>query len=302
MTNKVNSLNSIFYALGANFLIFCAKLIAAILTHSGSMMAESIHSLADCANQGLLLLGIHRSKRPPSMEHPLGYGKVVYFWSFIVALMLFSMGGMFSIYEGFHKLNHSEPLHFPFIAIVVLLFSIIIEGISFRKCIQEVNKERGTWSFKKWFHETRKSELLVVFGEDFAAIVGLLMALVFVLVSVITGNPVYDAFGSMSIGVLLICIAIFIGIEVKSLLIGQSIPDHDQRNIIEFLENQDTILKVFHFISLQLGQDIMIAVKVHMKESLSHQELLEAINYCEFQMKQKYPDIAWIFFEPDNQD
>ncbi|MBW1899975.1 MAG: cation diffusion facilitator family transporter, partial [Deltaproteobacteria bacterium] len=182
-----DSVKSILFALCANLAIFVAKLIAAMVTGSGSMMAESIHSMADSGNQLLLLLGIKHAKRPPSPDYPLGFGKAIYFWSFIVALILFSMGGLYSIYEGIHKLKDHEPLTYPYVAIGVLLFSIIAESVSMWGCLREVNKERRGRSLKQWFKETRQSELLVVFGEDLAALLGLSFAFIAVLTTMITG-------------------------------------------------------------------------------------------------------------------
>ncbi|MEP6899554.1 MAG: cation diffusion facilitator family transporter, partial [Rhodanobacter sp.] len=176
MSGHANSLKAIFLALGANFAIFVAKLFAAFVTGSGAMAAEAVHSLADCGNQGLLLLGIRQAKRPASDEYPLGWGRALYFWSFLVAILLFSVGGMFSVYEGVHKLSHPEPLKWPWLALGVLVFGIVAESFSMRGCMQEVNKARGTQNLWTWFRETRSSELLVIFGEDLAALAGLCLA------------------------------------------------------------------------------------------------------------------------------
>ena len=210
MSHQADSLKSIIYALVANFSIAVAKLIAAFITNSGSMLAEGIHSLADCGNQGLLLFGIKSAKRPPDSHHPLGYGKTVYFWSFIVAIMLFSMGGLFSVYEGMHKLHETEPVKSPWIAIGVLLFAIVAEALSMAGCIREVNKVRAGRSFRQWFVETRQSELLVIFGEDLAALMGLVLALIAVSLAMITGNPLFDALGSIGIGILLLIVAFMV--------------------------------------------------------------------------------------------
>jgi len=177
MSHGADSVKSIIFALCANLAIAISKLIAAVVTGSSAMMAESVHSLADSGNQLLLLLGIKHAKRPPSPDYPLGFGKAVYFWSFIVALILFSMGGAYSIYEGIHKLHHPEPLSYPYVAVGVLLFSIAAESVSMWGCLREVNKELRGRSLGQWFRETRQSELLVVFGEDLAALLGLTLAL-----------------------------------------------------------------------------------------------------------------------------
>jgi cation diffusion facilitator family transporter len=302
MSQGADSVKSIIFALFANLAIAVSKLIAAAVTGSGSMLAESSHSLADTGNQLLLLLGIKHAKRPPSPDYPLGFGKAVYFWSFIVALMLFSMGGAFSIYEGFHKFHHPESLNYPYIAIGVILFSIIAESVSMWGCLREVNKERRGRTLKQWFKETRQSDLLVIFGEDLAALLGLCFALIAITLTIFTGNPVYDAIGSISIGVLLVVIAFLIGIEVQALLIGQSVEPEQRVQMLKFLETQAEIDQVFNLLTLQLGKDVMVAVKAKMVKMDSAEALVEAINRCEVALKQAYPQVLWLFFEPDLED
>ena len=302
MSHGSDSLKSIFFALGANLAIAMSKLIAAVLTGSGSMMAEFIHSLADSGNQLLLLLGIKHAKRPPSPDYPLGFGKAIYFWSFIVALILFSMGGLFSIYEGIHKLHHPESLHYPYVAVGVLLFSIIAESVSMWGCLREVNKERQERSLIQWFRETRQSDLLVVFGEDLAALLGLSFALIAIILTIITGNPTYDAMGSIFIGALLIVIALLIGIEVQALLIGQSVEPKQRAQMLDFLQQRDEIDHVFNLLTLQLGNDVMVAVKAKMASMDSAESLVKAINRCESELKQAFPHVLWLFFEPDLED
>jgi len=295
-----DSLKSIFFALGANAAIFLAKLAAALITGSGAMLAEAIHSLADTGNQILLLVGIKQSRRPPTLDYPLGFGKSIYFWSFIVALIMFSLGGMFSIYEGVHKLQHPEPLSRPWLAVAVLLFSIAAESVSLWGCLREVNKVRGERSLATWFRESRQSELLVVFGEDLAALLGLTFALFAVGITMATGNPFYDALGSIVIGGLLVLIAILIGVEVKSLLIGQGVEPARKKEMIESLEQEDKIDKVFNLLTYQLGNDVMVAVKARMQNCATADELVDAINDCEIRLKERFPEILWLFFEPDN--
>ncbi len=302
MSHGADSVKSIFFALGANFAIAIAKLAAAIFTGSGAMMAESIHSFADCGNQVLLLIGIKNAKQPPSSEYPLGYGKAIYFWSFIVALILFSMGGLYSIYEGVHKLHNPEPISGPLIAIGVLIFSMLAEGTSLWGCMREVNKVRGNRSIIRWFRETRQSDLLVVFGEDTAALMGLSFALLAVIATWITGNPMWDALGSVCIGVLLILIAIFIGIEVKALLIGQGVEPVTRKKMLDFLAARPEVEKVFNLLTLQMGNDVMVAVKAKMTGQQTAEELITAINSCEAAFKEQFPATMWLFFEPDNQD
>jgi cation diffusion facilitator family transporter len=302
MSHGADSIKSIIFALCANLAIAVSKLIAAAVTGSGSMMAESIHSLADSGNQLLLLLGIKRAKRPPTPDYPLGFGKTVYFWSFIVALMLFSMGGVFSIYEGFHKFHHPESLNYPYVAIGVLLFSIIAESFSMWGCLREVNKERQGRTLRQWFKETRQSDLLVVFGEDLAALLGLCVAMIAITLTIITDNPAYDAMGSILIGVLLVVIALVIGIEVKALLIGQSVEPNQRMQMLEFLQKQDDIDEVFNLLTIQLGKDVMVAVKAKMVNMESAESLINAVNRCEVGFKRAFPQVLWLFFEPDLED
>ena len=302
MSHGADSTKSIIYALIANFLIAIAKFVAAYITKSGSMLAEAIHSLVDSSNQVLLLLGLKRSKMPPSDEHPLGHGKSIYFWSFIVALILFSLGGVYAIYEGVHKLDNPQQLESPFIAIGVLVFAIFAEGGSLWGCIREINKVRVGRSFITWFKESRQSELLVVFGEDIAALAGLVFALIAVVLTMVTGDPVYDAIGTIVIGVLLVIIAFFLGKEVKDLLIGQGVEPHIRAEMMSHLNANTEIEKVFNLLSLQMGDDVMVAVKAKMTEINSAEKLIEDINTCEEKFKQQYPQVKWLFFEPDNKD
>jgi len=302
MSHGADSLKSIFFALGANFAIAVAKLAAAFFTGSGAMMAESIHSFADCGNQVLLLVGLHKARQPPSPEYPLGFGKAIYFWSFIVALILFSMGGLYSIYEGIHKLHNPEPVSTPLVAVAVLLFSMLAEGTSLWGCMREVNKIRGNRSIIRWFRETRQSDLLVVFGEDSAALFGLSFALGAVILTWVTGNPMWDALGSVGIGVLLVLVAFFVGIEVKALLIGQGVEPQIRENMLTFLEERPETEQIFSLLTLQMGNDVMVAVKAEMKEKDSARSLITAINSCEAAFKEAFPQTMWLFFEPDTTD
>jgi cation diffusion facilitator family transporter len=266
------------------------------------MTAEAVHSLADCGNQGLLLLGMKSAKAPPSPDYPLGHGKAIYFWSFLVALLLFSVGGAFSIYEGVHKLQHPEPLNWPWIAVGVLAFGIVAESFSMWGCMREVNKARGTRSLWHWFRESRQSELIVIFGEDLAALLGLVFALGAVLLTMATGNPAFDAIGTLAIGVLLVVIAVFVAIEVKALLIGQSVDPEVREAIHAFINERPEVARVFNLITLQLGPDVMVSIKAEMSGDLSGRGLIDAINAVERDLKARFPEIRWSFFEPDVAD
>ena len=286
----------------ANLGIAITKTVAAIVTGSGAMLAESIHSFADCGNQGLLFLGLKNSKKAPTIDHPLGHGKAIYFWSFIVALILFSMGGLFSIYEGIHKLNSSEEISNPYIAIAVLSVSMLLEGASLLGCIGQVNKIRHNESLWKWFMNSRQSELVLVMGEEVGAILGLMFALISIVLSIVTGNPLFDAIGSIGIGCLLIVISMFMAIKIKGLLIGQSIAPEVRQDIIDFLETQPEVKTVLNLITLQLGEQIMVAVKAKMENTETVDELIQNINRCEAALKKHNPAIQWSFFEPDVTD
>ncbi len=302
MSGQADTLKTIFHALGANFLIFVAKLGAALFTGSGAMMAESVHSLADCGNQVLLLYGVRKAQRPPSPDYPLGHGREIYFWSFLVALMLFSVGGVFSVYEGWHKLHHSEPLTQPWWALFVLLFSIAAEGFSMRTCMQEANKAREGRSLWKWFRQSRQSELIVIFGENLADLLGLGTGLVAVIATMATGDPMWDAIGTLVIGVLLIVVAVFVAVEVKALLIGQSVEPAVHRAIYSYFNERPEVRGVFSLITMQMGSDIMVAVQAEMDFSLRGDELVKQINAVEAGLKEQFPQVKWLFFEPDNSD
>lgn len=290
------------YAFIANFGIAIAKSWAAWLTGSGSMLAEAIHSYADTGNQVLLFLGLKQSQRPADAEHPLGYGKLSYFWSFIVAILLFSMGGLFSIYEGVHKLQHPEPLSQLWVAILVLSLAILLEGGSLFGAIREIKKVRGERPFREWLKHTRSSELVVVLGEDIGAQLGLILALGFLAVAAVTGNPVYDAMGSICIGVILILISVFIALRIRSLLVGRSADPDIQEAIDEVIADQDGIESVFNTITIQFGPDTMLAAKIKMRAGMSLDEAVDQINALERELKARIPKLRWCFIEPDNED
>lgn len=302
MSHQNASVKSIIFALSANLGIAITKTIAAVITGSGAMLAESIHSFADCGNQGLLFLGLRAARKKPDHEHPLGYGKAIYFWSFIVALMLFSMGGLFSIYEGIHKLDSTEEVKNPLIAIVVLSVSMILEGASLLGCISQVKKIKKNQSLWEWIKNTRQSELVVVFGEDVAALFGLLFALISVIMAYVTGNPVYDSIGSIGIGVLLVFVSFFVAAKVKGLLIGQSADETVRNEITRFLTNRPEIDSIFNIITLQLGAQIMVAAKARMAHTDTIEQLIKNINVCEKELKKAFPEVQWVFFEPDLED
>ena len=302
---------AILYAFLANGGIAIAKSVAAWITGSGSMLAEAIHSYADTGNQVLLYLGLKQSGRPPDPEHPLGYGKLTgirpptgptgYAWT-IVALMLFSLGGMFSIYEGIHKLQHPEELEQVWIAIVVLVIAIVLESFSLYGCLREINLIRGHRPFRAWFEHTRSSELVVVLGEDVAALLGLALAFVFVSLAAVTGDATFDAIGSMCIGVVLIIISVFLTLRVRSLLVGRSADPEIQEAIAEIIQQDDDIVEVFNVITMQFGPDTLMAAKVRMKSGIDVDTVIAGINELERELKRKIPALKWCFIEPDSED
>ena len=302
MAAQADSLKSIFFALGANFAIALAKSAGAVFTGSASMLAEAIHSFADCGNQALLIWGLKEAKRAASADHPMGYGRAIYFWSFIVALMLFSMGGLFSIYEGVHKLHDTEPMKYAWVAVGILSFSVLAESVSLWGALREINKERGDLSLWRWFRSSRQSELIVILGEDLAALGGLLLALCFIGMAMVTGNPMWDAVGSISIGVLLVLVAVLVGVEVKALLVGQSAEPQVLARLRAHLQAQPQVAQLYNMITQQLGSDIMVAVKARMHPLGSDVALVEAINQVERGLRAAFPQVRWVFFEPDLKD
>ena len=298
-TNHNSSAKAILYAFIANLGIAIAKLGAAFYTGSGSLLAESIHSFADCGNQVLLFIGLKQADKPADEKHPLGYGKVIYFWSFIVAILLFSMGGLYSIYEGWHKLHNPEVLKHVWVALLVLAFGVVLESFSLLGALKEIKKIRKGKTLSTWFKNTRNAELVVILGEDTGAILGLIIAFIFVLISGITGDPVYDALGSISIGVILIIISIFIGWRIKALIIGRSAEPDLVELIDSIIKEDDSIEKLLNTITMQFGPDIMLAAKLKMKTGLSIEETVKQINELEDEIQRQVPTVKWCFIEPD---
>jgi len=293
---------AILYAFLANSGIALAKSVAAWLTGSGSMLAEAIHSFADAGNQVLLFLGLRQSARPPDAEHPLGYGKLSYFWSFIVAMLLFSVGGLFSIYEGVHKYLQPEALSQIWIALLVLGIAIVLEAFSLLGCLREVRRVRGNRPFAEWLEHTRNSELIVVLGEDVAALLGLALAFVFVSLAGITGNTAYDAIGSMCIGVVLIVVSVFLTYRVRSLLVGRSADPIVQEAIDAIIRDVPQIDTLFNTITIQYGPDTMLAAKIGFVDGLDLATAIRLINELEVALKERVPKLKWCFIEPDVAD
>ncbi len=301
-SSQSSTARAILYAFLANGGIAIAKSWAAWLTGSGSMLAEAIHSYADTVNQVLLFLGLKQSVKEPDAEHPLGYGMLSYFWSFVVAMLLFSVGGLFSIYEGIHKFQHPEPISQVWVAIVVLVIALVLEAFSLAGCLREIRNIRGARPFREWLEHTRNSELVVVLGEDIAALLGLCLALVFISLAVVTGNPVFDAIGSMCIGVVLIVISVFLTLRVQSLLVGRSADPLIREEINRIISEDEDIEQVFNTITLQMGPYTMLAAKVKLKSGIDIDTAVDDINDLEVRLKERFPTLKWCFMEPDVTD
>ena len=297
-----SSSKAILYALLANFGIAITKTGAAAYTNSGSMLAEAIHSYADCANQLLLFLGLKQADKPATPAHPLGFGKITYFWSFLVALLLFSMGGLFSIYEGWHKLHHPEPLNKVWVALSVLAIAIVLESGSLLGALREIARIRRGRSFGDWFKHTRNAELVVILGEDIAALAGLVIAFTFLSLASLTGDTRWDAAGSIAIGAVLIIVAIFIAARIQTLLIGKSAEPQLEQSIRGIINRDPAIEELLHTITLQMGPKVLLAAKVKMQAGLSIEEAVARLNDLEIEIKRLHPEVGWCFVEPDVTD
>ncbi|MEQ1882375.1 MAG: cation diffusion facilitator family transporter [Burkholderiales bacterium] len=300
--SQASSVKAVLYALGANSGILLAKGVAAAITGSSAMLAEAIHSAADCGNQVLLLFGMKEAKRAPDSRHPLGYGKVVYFWAFLVAVMLFTLGGLFSVYEGWHKLHQTEPVSNPAIAIGVLVVAIILEAFSLAGCVREIRKISGKKSLWRFFRASRNSELIVVLGEDIAALAGLVFALTAISLALVTGNPMYDALGSIAVGVLLVMVAILLSIEIKGMITGEAAEFETESAIRAFIQARPEVAELYSLLTLQLGQGVMLAVKARMAPAADVGSLIHAINRVETDLRAAFPVVQWCFFEPDDKN
>jgi len=297
------STGEILKSLAVNVVIACAKGVAAFLSGSGAMLAETLHSFADCGNQLLLLRGVRSARRPADASHPLGYGRALYFYSFIVALLLFFGGGVFSINEGVHKILHPEAVSSITIALAILLFSLLLEGWSCWGNIREINKRRGDKHFVRYLRDTKDSDLIVVFGENSAAVLGLLFALAALLLARETGDGRYDGIGSLAIGLVLVGVATFLAREVKSLLVGEAADPAVEAHVAAVAEADPNVERVIRVLTVQQGPgEIIVAAKLCFKAGLETNQLVEVINDFERRLKERAPEVRWSFIEPDNAD
>ena len=274
--------------------------MAFLVTGSSSLLAESVHSLADSGNQVLLLFGRRQSKRAETMEHPFGFGSERYFYGFLVAVVLFTAGGVFSLYEGLQKIFHPHPVRDPLIAFIVLGIAIVLEGFSLRTAVRESNKIRGTRGLVSFIRRTKIPELPVVLLEDMAALIGLGCAVVGVTAAVITGSGVWDGAGSLAIGVLLGCFAIVLAVEMKSLLIGEGASAGTQRKIVAALETGAEIECVIHLRTLHLGPEyLLVAAKIAVRTDETAAEIARGIDAAESRVRRAVPIAKLIYLEPD---
>ncbi|OWA14546.1 cation transporter [Streptomyces sp. CS227] len=290
-------------ALSANLAIAVAKFVAFLFSGSSSMLAESVHSLADSGNQGLLLLGGKRAKRQATPEHPFGYGRERYIYAFLVSIVLFSVGGMFAIYEGYEKIKHPHEIEHWYWPVGVLVFAIIAEAFSFRTAVKESNPLRGKQSWSQFVRRAKAPELPVVLLEDLGALVGLILALGGVGLALATGNGVWDGIGTLCIGVLLIVIAIVLAAETKSLLLGESAGLDEVRKIEAALVDGDTVTRVIHMRTLHLGpEELLVAAKLAVQHDDTAAEVAAAINAAEARIREAVPIARAIYLEPDIYD
>ncbi|MFI9509386.1 cation diffusion facilitator family transporter [Nocardia sp. NPDC052566] len=291
---------AILAALSANAGIAAAKFVGAALTGSASMLAEAVHSVADTANQGLLLLGQRRAEQEADQLHPFGYGRNRYFYSFIVALVLFTLGSIYAIYEGVHKIQHPEELSNPIIAIVILVIAIALEGFSFMTAMKESQPLKGDSSWWRFIRNSRSPELPVVLLEDTGALIGLVFAFAGVGLTMLTGNPVWDGVGTLAIGLLLGVIALVLIVEMQSLLIGEGATPAEDRAIRENLVDGTRIDRVIHLKTQYLGPDeILVAAKIAIVPGLEIAEIATAIDEAEARVRGAVPAARVIYLEPD---
>ncbi|WP_227996350.1 cation diffusion facilitator family transporter [Nocardia australiensis] len=291
---------AILAALSANAGIAVAKFVGAAITGSASMLAEGVHSVADTANQGLLLLGQRRAEQDADDLHPFGYGRNRYFYSFIVALVLFTLGSAYAIYEGIHKIQHPEELTSPIVAIVILVFAVALEGYSFRTAMRESMPLKGDSSWWRFIRNSRSPELPVVLLEDSGALIGLVFALAAVVLTVVTGEPIWDGIGTLAIGLLLGVIALILIVEMQSLLIGEGATPEEDHDIRTNLVDGANIDRVIHLKTQYLGpEELLVAAKVAIAPGLGITEIAAAIDGAEARVRAAVPAARMIYLEPD---
>ncbi|MCU7725358.1 cation diffusion facilitator family transporter [Actinoplanes sp. KI2] len=292
---------AIIAALSANLGIAVTKFVAWALTGSSSMLAEAIHSVADSGNQLLLLIGGRRSQRRATPEHPFGYGRERYVYAFIVSIVLFSVGGLFALYEAYHKIQHPEPIDsWQWVPVVVLLIAIGLEGYSFMTAVKESNHIRGKVTWVRFVRRAKAPELPVVLLEDTGALIGLVFALFGVVLTLITDNGVWDGIGTAAIGLLLVAIAVILAIETKSLLIGEAATPEDLKKIEKAILAGDGVERIIHMKTLHLGpEELLVAVKIAVPRAERADDLSQHIDETEVRIREAVPIARVIYIEPD---
>jgi cation diffusion facilitator family transporter len=288
-------------ALLANVGIAIAKFVGFLLTGAGSMLAEAVHSVADSGNQVLLLVGGKKAQRKPTADHPFGYGRERYFWSFVVAMILFSLGGMFATYEGILKIRDPHELESLGVAVTILLAAVVMESLSFRTAVMESrrvkDRQLGWWAF---IRRTKQPELPVVLLEDLGALIGLVTALTAITLAHVTGDAVWDGIGTLLIGLLLIVIAFVLAIEMKGLLIGEAASQKDQEQIAAAIEVEPSVQRLIHMRTEHIGPDeLLVGAKIELVDGLSVPEVAEAVNRIEANVRRNVPTARVMYLEPD---
>jgi cation diffusion facilitator family transporter len=287
-------------ALAANLAIAAAKFVAFAFSGSSSMLAEGVHSLADSGNQALLLVGGKKAKREATPQHPFGYGRERYIYAFLVSIILFSVGGMFALYEGYEKIKHPHDIEHWYWPVGVLVFAIIAETFSFRTAIKESNALRGRKSWKEFVRHAKAPELPVVLLEDLGALVGLILALGGVSLALATGDSVWDGIGTICIGVLLVLIAVVLAIETKSLLLGESAGIEETKKIEAAVVDGDKVTRIIHMRTLHLGpEELLVAAKIAVQHDDTAAEIASAIDAAESRIREAVPIARVIYLEPD---
>lgn len=293
-------MKAVIAALLANLGIALSKFVAFAFTGSSSMLSEAIHSVADSGNQVLLLIGNKRSKKAADTQHQFGYGRRRYVYGFIVAIVLFLVGGLFSLYEGFHKFQHPEDLSDAWIAFLVLGVAIVLEGLSFRTAVREANRARGKRSLFRFLRDARQPELPVILLEDLGALVGLVFALFGVSMAVVTGDGRWDGLGAMAVGTLLVVIAVFLAFEMAAMLVGESALPEEDAAIRAALASSPLVDRVIHVRTLHVGPDeLLVAAKIAIGKSDTGQEIAAGIDDAEARLRAAVPTAAYVFLEPD---
>ena len=291
---------AILAALGANFGLAVAKFVGWTMTGASSMLAESVHSMADSTNQALLLWGGSAAARKPTPAHPFGHGRERYFWSFVVSLVIFSLGGLFALYEGIHKLQHPEPLQSPLIAVGILLVGILLEGGSLWTAIIEARKAKGTASWWRYIRTSKEPELPVVLLEDLGALIGLVLALLGIAAAMSTGDGRFDAIGSIAIGALLLAIGGVLAVEMKSLLIGEAASDENRSQIRTIIEASPHVRRLVDMRTQHMGPDhLLIAARIEFDSDLGFHEISHSIDGVQSQLRAAIPIADAIYLEPD---